>query len=38
MLAEQLLREKAELDARVRLALQENRDDLAEAGIARQVD
>jgi phage shock protein A len=35
---QQLLREKAELDARVRLALQENRDDLAEAGIARQVD
>jgi phage shock protein A len=35
---QQLLREKAELDARVRLALQENRDDLAEAGIARQID
>jgi phage shock protein A len=35
---QQLLREKAELDARVRLALDESRDELAEAGIARQID
>jgi phage shock protein A len=35
---QQLLREKAELDARVRVALDESRDDLAEAGIARQID
>ena len=34
----QLLHEKAELDDRVRVALDGNRDDLAEAGIARQVD
>ena len=35
---QQLLREKAELDARVRVALDANRDDLAEVGIARQID
>src|SRR5580658_8679355 len=35
---QQLLREKAELDGRVHLALDEARDDLAEAGIARQID
>jgi phage shock protein A len=35
---QQLLHEKAELDARVRVALDAGRDDLAEAGIARQVD
>src|SRR5262249_33020551 len=35
---QQLLHEKAELDARVRVALDANRDDLAEVGIARQVD
>jgi phage shock protein A len=34
----QLLREKNDLDARVQLALDAGRDDLAEAGIARQVD
>jgi phage shock protein A len=35
---QQLLHEKAELDQRVALALDEGRDDLAEAGIARQID
>jgi phage shock protein A len=35
---QQLLREKAELDARVAVALDESRDDLAEAGVARQID
>jgi phage shock protein A len=33
-----LLQEKAQLDGRVRIALDDNRDDLAEAGIARQID
>jgi phage shock protein A len=35
---QQLLHEKTELDARVHSALDGSRDDLAEAGIARQVD
>ncbi len=35
---QQLLREKDELAAKVRLAIDEDRDDLAEVGIARQVD
>lgn len=35
---QQLLREKDELVAKVRIAIDEKRDDLAEAGIARQVD
>lgn len=35
---QQLLREKDELVAKVRIAIDEERDDLAEAGIARQVD
>lgn len=35
---QQLLQEKAQLDARVGMALDGNRDDLAEVGIARQVD
>lgn len=35
---QQLLEEKAALDASVRSALDADRDDLAEAGIARQVD
>ncbi|WP_422029266.1 PspA/IM30 family protein [Reyranella sp.] len=35
---QQLLREKDELVAKVRVAIDEKRDDLAEAGIARQVD
>lgn len=35
---QQLLQEKAALDARVGIALDGNRDDLAEVGIARQVD
>jgi phage shock protein A len=34
----QLLQEKQQLDARVRIALESDRDDLAEVGIARQVD
>jgi phage shock protein A len=34
----QLLQEKAELEARIGLALDQGRDDLAEAGIARQID
>jgi phage shock protein A len=35
---QQLLQEKTQLDGRVRIALDDDRDDLAEAGIARQVD
>jgi phage shock protein A len=35
---QQLLREKTELDAKVILALDQGRDDLAEAGVARQID
>ena len=35
---QQLLREKDELAAKVRVAIDEDRDDLAEVGIARQVD
>lgn len=35
---QQLLHEKAELDSRVVSALDEGREDLAEAGIARQID
>jgi phage shock protein A len=35
---QQLLIEKTELDARVIVALEEHRDDLAEFGIARQID
>jgi phage shock protein A len=35
---QQLLSEKVELDARVVVAIEEHRDDLAEFGIARQVD
>jgi phage shock protein A len=35
---QQLLDEKAQLDGRVQTALDGNRDDLAEVGIARQVD
>jgi len=35
---QQLLEEKTQLDGRVRIALDDNRDDLAEAGIARQID
>jgi len=35
---QQLLHEKAELDSRVVSALDEGRDNLAEAGIARQID
>jgi phage shock protein A len=35
---QQLSREKTELDARVSAALDEGRDDLAEAGVARQID
>ncbi|MGQ3270441.1 MULTISPECIES: PspA/IM30 family protein [Pseudomonadota] len=35
---QQLLREKDELATKVRVAIDEDRDDLAEVGIARQVD
>ncbi len=35
---QQLVREKTELDERVAVALDEGRDDLAEAGVARQID
>lgn len=35
---QQLMHEKGQLDERVRMALDGNRDDLAEVGIARQVD
>jgi phage shock protein A len=35
---QQLLREREELAAKVRIAIDENRDDLAEVGISRQVD
>lgn len=35
---QQLQQEKAQLDGQIRIALDEDRDDLAEAGVARQID
>jgi phage shock protein A len=36
--SKELERERAELDGKIRIAVKERRDDLAEAGIARQLD